>query len=210
MNNGKSGSAFAHRIAVEAARIAAEFGSTDLVSARRKAVKNLGARNSKLWPDISDVEDALRKRQRLFHAPRQNAAQLQLLQTAIDAMAEFDAFQPRLFGPVLEGTADLHSEISLLLYADTPEDVIFYLTDKGIPWRAGEAHMNFSRRRQETRPSLRFRAADTDIRLIILTPTDQRETLYSHDLDKPLRVGSIHQVEARLKNLDASAGPPEK
>jgi len=207
VRKGKLPNGLAQRIAIEAARLAAEFGSTDLAGARRKAAERLGARNPKLWPDISDVEIALREQQRLFHAPRQTAALLELLRIAVQAMTVFNAFRPRLTGPVLEGTADLHSEITLLLDADTPEDVIFFLTDKGIPFRAGETQLNFSQRRQAYRPSLRFRAGDTDIKLIILTPADRRDTLYSPDQNKTLRVGSIGEVEVRLSDFDASDTP---
>lgn len=194
----------AQRIAQAAARMAADFGSTDLANARRKAAERLGARNPKHWPDLSDVEEELRVQQRLFHAPRQCAAFAQLLHIAFDAMQEFREFRPCLTGPVLEGTADLHSEITLLLYAESTEEVIFRLTDKGIPWRSGESRLNFSKTRQTDRPNLKFRAGDTGIKLIILTPGDRRDTLYAQDHNKPLRVGSIGDVESRLRALSAS------
>ena len=203
MKKGKPSNGLAQRIAIEAARLAAEFGSTDLLGARRKAAARLGARNPKLWPDLSDVEIALREQQRLFHAPRQRAALLELLRKAVEAMTEFNTFRPLLTGPVLEGTADLNSYITLLLEADTPEDVIFFLTDKGIPWHAGETQLYFSGRRQAYRPSLQFRAGNADIKLVILAPSDRRDTLYSPDQNKPLRVGLIGEVEALLSNFDA-------
>ena len=198
MSKGKPPGGLAQRIAIEAARIAAEFGSTDLESARRKAAERLGVRNAKRWPGLGDVENALRERQRLFHAPRQSAALVRLLRTAIEAMHELHAFRPRLIGPVLEGTADLHSEITLLLDADTPEEVIFQLTDKGIPWHSREARVNFSQNRQDYRPCFSFRAGDAGVKLIVLTPADRRDTLYTQDQDKPLRAGSVDEVVSLL------------
>jgi hypothetical protein len=43
--------------------------------------------------------------------------------------------------------------------------------------------------------------------LIILTPADRRDTLYSPDQNKTLRVGSIGEVEVRLSDFDASDTP---
>jgi len=46
-------------------------------------------------------------------------------------------FQPRLVGPVLTGTATPHTDISLHLFAETPETVTLRLADRGIPSENG-------------------------------------------------------------------------
>lgn len=175
------------RIAAAAARLAAETGDPDLTEARRKAAVRLGVRDPRLWPDLATVAALLRQEQKLFWDERQTNALAQLRDLAAQAMRDLAAFAPRLVGPVLDGTADIHSPIRLLLRADTPEDVIFALTDRHIPWHDGEVRLHYSRGRQQSRPRLRFRAGDTAVELVILGPADRNDPPVDPDTGRPLR-----------------------
>ena len=181
-------------IAQEAARLAAEHAHTDLALARRKAARRLGISDSHLWPELNQVEDALRQRQSLFHEDRQTTALAELRAIAVQAMQELREFEPRLTGAVLEGTADEHSPIRLLLMADTVEHVIFALQDLGRPWLCAEITLCYSRGRREKRPLLRFEAGHTPVELVVLSSADRADPPLAPESNKPARA-------LRLKEL---------
>jgi hypothetical protein len=160
------------RIAVEAARLLAESGLESPEYAKRKAAQRIGCRDHSLWPENTEIETALREHQRLFLRNRQPDALRKLRETALDALQAFAAFRPRLVGTTLDGTADIHSRIRLLLVADSAEDVALSLTDQHIPWEPAEVSLCFSRDRREARPSFRFLAGEAALELVILNRAD--------------------------------------
>jgi hypothetical protein len=184
------------RIASEAARLAAASGDADLERARRKAAARLGARDPRTWPDLGAVDALLREHQRLFQAEPQAAALARLRRLATEAMRDLADFSPRLLGPVLDGTADVHSAIRLHLQAATPEAVIYALTDRRIPWRAAEVRLNYSRGRQQLRPCLKFRAGETPIELVVLSAADRDDPPLDPESGHPLRGADLDTVSA--------------
>jgi hypothetical protein len=188
----------ARRIAVEAARQAVESERPDLAAVRRKAAEKLGCVDQRLWPDLATVAEAVREQQRLFRPQQQGAALTRLRELALNAMRDLAAFSPRLVGPVQDGTADTYSAIRLHLYADTPEEVIYFLTDRHIPWRDGEVTLRYSRGRQQKRPCLRFRAGNQDIELVVLSASDRGDPPVDPEREEPLRGATPDQVEGWL------------
>ena len=160
------------RIAVEAARLLADSGLDHPEHAKRKAAQRIGCRDRSLWPENLEIETALREHQRLFLADRQVDALRAVREVALEAMKAFSAFRPRLVGPALEGTADIHSGVRLLLVADSPEEVAFSLDDQHIPWHPAEVTLRFARGQRETRPSFRFLAGETAVELVVLERAD--------------------------------------
>jgi hypothetical protein len=119
-------------VAVEAARIMATEGQRNFMAAKRKAADRVGASTRLVLPSNREVEEALRAYQGFYGGDR-HADNLQMLrETAIEVMRALDAFRPRLVGPVLDGTADSHSRVSLHLFNDPPETVLFHLEERGI------------------------------------------------------------------------------
>lgn len=126
------------RIAHAAARILSEDGSLDYGSAKRKAARQIGAPDSGNLPDNQQIEEALRSYQALYHAD-QTREQLSLLrQTAIEYMEQLAEFDPHLTGPVLNGTAGPHADITLQLFTDQQKDVEFLLMRQKTPYQALE------------------------------------------------------------------------
>ena len=121
-----------------------EGGHENYELAKRKAAERLGAARTRALPGNDEIEEALRAHQRLFrsHVQPRRLRELRLL--ARDLMAELETFAPKLAGPVLAGSADEHSELTLHLFADSVEEVAMYLMDREVPYRPGERRLRFS------------------------------------------------------------------
>jgi len=120
-------------IAVEAARLMSEQGVRDFHVAKLKAAERLGIGADSALPKNSEIEEALREHQRLFDADDQPQRLRRYREAAREALQFFAAFEPRLVGAVLDGSADRHSSVCLQLFADEPEAVIRFLDENGIP-----------------------------------------------------------------------------
>jgi hypothetical protein len=121
------------QVAAEAARIIAEHGSGDPVAARRKAAARLGARHQHDLPGEAEIIAALREHQRLFGGARHAKGLRAQREAALEAMEFLQHFDPRLCGPVLEGTADGRSGVTLHLHADDSAEVLRWLDSHRIP-----------------------------------------------------------------------------
>jgi hypothetical protein len=188
----------AARITAEAARLAMDDLHGDLAAIRRKAALGLGCTDQRAWPDLAEVEEAVRVQQRLFRGPEQSAALARLRELAVEAMDMLAAFSPRLTGPVLEGTADEHTPVRLLLQADSPEEVIFALTDRRIPWKAEDVRLYFGKGRFETRPRLSFEAGDTRVELVVLGEADRGRPPMEPERERPVPAASLEQFKQVL------------
>jgi hypothetical protein len=119
-------------IAREAARLMIEHGHEDYGFAKRKAAERFGVTDLAVLPKNTEIEAALAEHQRLFD-PDAHASELTAMRsTALEAMRLLEEFEPRLVGPILSGTATPHNDITLHLFADTPETVAVRLIDRGI------------------------------------------------------------------------------
>ena len=125
-------------IAQEAARLMSEHGIRDFHRAKLKAAERLGILDTQALPRNHEIEQALREHQRLFQAESQPRLLQQRREAAVEAMRFLQAFEPRLVGAVLEGTADTHSAICLHVFSDDPEAVGLYLHEHG---EIGRAHV---------------------------------------------------------------------
>jgi hypothetical protein len=131
-------------VAAEAARLLAEREAVDHADARRKAAQRLRVSNRREWPDNGQIDSALRQYQQLFLTGRQPVALMQLRQKALEVMAGLTAFQPRLIGSVLAGTADVDSVIEIHCFCDRCEDMLLYLMDRGIRWQESEQFCRYA------------------------------------------------------------------
>jgi hypothetical protein len=120
------------RVAVEAARILAEHGGGDPAGARRKAAQRLGARDERDLPNEAEIEAALAQHRRLFGGGASGDRLRELRAAALEAMAFFAAFSPRLVGAVLDGSAGAHDPVQLLVHADDGGEVLRALDAHGI------------------------------------------------------------------------------
>ena len=141
LNTGGSREELQVAIATQAARLMAEDG-LELGPARHKAataILGAQARAGSALPDHEQIETALRcyLREPDGAVHRQMLHKLRLL--AVEWMQILAPFQPHLVGPVLNGSATLHSHLHLHLFTDSAKDVEMALLDRGLDIRVGPA-----------------------------------------------------------------------
>ncbi len=195
------------RIAQIAARIMFDQGVRDFQLAKQKAALQLGiARNSSNMPRNSEIEQALREYQRLFHAPAQRASLLAQRQAALVAMELLAAFHPRLTGPVLRGSATPHSPVTLLLSADAPEQVAMRLMDARVSYQESERQLRLDGRAQGF-ACYRFDLKEAAVEAIVLGPEAYRQSPPASPVDgRPAERASPIQL-AQLLASEAPAEP---
>ncbi|SFK40846.1 hypothetical protein [Lysobacter sp. cf310] len=186
-----------HRLAHEAARLMAEGGIRDYHQAKLKAAERLGIFDDASLPRNREIEDALREYQRLFQ--RDNAAGLrQRREAALRAMEFFAAFEPRLVGPVLDGTADARSPVALQLYSDDADAAPRFLDQHGIPAEARSRRLRLDRERSDDFPVWIFSAEDLSFDLTVLPLDVLRQAPLSGVDEKPMKRASAAQLRQLL------------
>jgi hypothetical protein len=186
------------RIAIEAARIMSEEHLSDFYKAKHKAAARLGASNTRNLPRNDEIERALMEYQRLFRADRQPICLRQLREAAINAMEFLAPFHPRLVGTVLRGTADEHTEVTLHLFADAPEEVVLFLMEHRIPSQHGEKRVSFLNGEQGSYPVYCFLAEEVSIALVVFPKDGLRQALKSDVDNRPLQRAAIKEVRLLL------------
>lgn len=157
------------RVAEEAARLIYEEGMRDYRLAKLRAAEQLGVTlQGKAQPSNEEVESAIHERIRLFDATTQPLLLRRHREVALEAMEFLQAYQPYLTGAALEGTSSRHSAVTLLLAADSVEEVMFFLEDQRIPFQVHERRTRLGNKRQEYFPLLRFYVDDIEVELMVL------------------------------------------
>jgi hypothetical protein len=190
------------RIAVEAARLIAEGGLRDYRQAKLKAASRLGITDDLSLPKNGEIEEALREHQRLFR--NEQPATLQALrEAALEAMRFFADFEPRLVGPVLEGTADEHSAVCLHLHDDGADRVAMFLQERGIPYEERTRRLRLERETTADVPVFVFSAGDSAIDITVLPYDRLRQAPLDRIDEKPMRRANLATVEELVRGEDA-------
>ena len=190
-----------HRLANEAARLMAESGMRDYHQAKLKAAERLGIHDDASLPRNSEIEEALREYQRLFQ--RDGAEGLRLRrEAALRALEFFAAFEPRLVGPVLDGTADARSPVALHLHSDDPDAVPRFLEQHHIPAESRSRRIRLDRERSDDYPVWLFSAEDLAIDLTVLPGTVLRQAPLSGVDERPMRRASAVQLRELLAEAE--------
>ena len=186
------------RIAQEAARLMSEHGIRDFHHAKLKAAERLGIVETQALPRNLEIEQALREHQRLFLADSQPQLLRQRREAAVEAMRFLAAFEPRLVGAVLDGTADAHSAVCLHVFSDDPETVGLYLREHGVPIETQARRLRNSRDEQPEYPVLLFAAGELPFDLTVLPRDALRQAPLDRTDDRPMRRAALAQVEMLL------------
>ena len=128
------------RIAAAAARMIAQEG-LDYQSAKHKAARQISGAHQgshNILPDNSAIENELRLYNELFLSSTQPARLFQLRTLALQLMKELAQFHPFLTGAVLNGTAGMHAQICLQLFAPSAKEVQLFLLNKNIVFDLSE------------------------------------------------------------------------
>jgi hypothetical protein len=187
------------RVAQEAARLMTEHGIRDFHHAKLKAAERLGILDTQSLPRNLEIERALREHQRLFLADSQPQWLRRRREAAIEAMRFLAAFEPRLVGAVLEGTADAHSAVCLHVFNDDADAVELYLREQGVPVETQTRRLRNSRDDQPEYPVLLFAADELPFDLTVLPRDALRQAPMDRMDDRPMRRASLAQVEILLK-----------
>src|SRR3569833_1769661 len=187
-------------IAIEAARIMSEEHLTDFYKAKHKAAARLGAADTRNLPRNDEIERALVEYQRLFRADSQPAKLKALRETALHAMHLLARFKPRLVGAVLRGTADEHSEITLHVYADTPEEPALFLMEQHIPYQHVDKRLSLASGEPAIYPAYRFLAEETPLLLVVLPPIAARQAFKSEVDGRPLQRANAEELRVLLES----------
>ena len=185
-------------LAHEAARLMAEGGIRDYHQAKLKAAQRLGIHDDASLPRNREIEDALREYQRLFLGSDQAAEVRLRREAAVRALEFFQTFEPRLVGPVLEGTADAHSPVALHLHADDADAVPRWLDEHGIPAQLRSRHLRLDRAREDDVPVWLFSAEDLSFDVTVLPLDVLRQAPLSAIDEKPMRRASLTQLRTLL------------
>lgn len=192
------------RIALEAGRIMAESGTQDFSGAKRKAALRLGAPETRNLPSNTEIEQALMEYQRLFRADSQPQRLRELRETALQAMKLLESFAPLLVGPVLQGTADAHTGVTLHVFTDTPEDINLFLIDHSIPAQVGERRLRMGAESFVQYPAYHFMAGDVPVELVVFPVVGQRQAPFSPVDGRPMKRAKPAAVRELLSD-DAGA-----
>lgn len=162
-------------IASAAARLMAEDGITDYHLAKRKAARQLGLAEHVGFPDNAEVEAELRAYRSLYQDEDHEELLLALRHSALELLDLLADFRPYLTGSVLEGTAGKHSNIDILLFADSAKEVEIFLLNRGIDFKHVEP------RNERVEAVLVMETDSADANLIILPPQQERVSLKYRD-----------------------------
>lgn len=127
-------------IAIAAARMIAEEGTTYEVAKRKAARQILG--NSRITgeilPDNITIEKEVKLYNELFLADSQPARLLHLRTLSLKLMKVLAEFNPYITGAILNGTGGEHSDIHLQLFTDNVKDVEIFLLNNNIHFEVSE------------------------------------------------------------------------
>lgn len=187
-------------LAQEAARLMAEHGIRDFLVAKRKAAERFGVVDgAALLPKNSEIESALAEYQRLFGGASHLKALHAQRHAALSAMRYLREFSPRLVGPVLSGTATVHTEVQLHLFADRVESVALKLLDAGIPHEVTEKRVKLNAERVRAFPGVRFQMDEQPIEATVFPTDGIRQAPVSPVDGRPMRRANAFEVEALLR-----------
>ncbi|OGT82303.1 MAG: hypothetical protein A3J35_02275 [Gammaproteobacteria bacterium RIFCSPLOWO2_02_FULL_52_10] len=186
----------------EIAQLAAKFvavdGVNDYLAAKRKAAVQLGIKPDNGLPTNLEVEQALREYQSLFQNQDQAAQLNEMRKKALQAMRFMISYQPRLVGPVLTGTATRHSEITLHLVSDEPEQIGLHLDEHAIPFTTTTKSLKIGKDEKKDFPAFEFIADKTRILLIVFPERQKHCSPLSSITGKPMQRATISTVEKLL------------
>jgi hypothetical protein len=185
-------------LAQEAARIMAQHGIHDFLTAKRKAATALGVTDSSALPRNTEIEQALAEYQRLFDAGGHRQSLEEQRRAALHAMHGLAQFEPRLVGPVLTGTATEHADIQLHLFADRSENVALQLMDQGIAHEVTERRVRLDAERIKAYPGLRFEVLNRNVEATVFPLDGIRQAPVSPVDGKPMRRADVAELTSLL------------
>ena len=171
-----------------------EGGIKDYQLAKRKALARLGTHAVRQLPKNHEIEAAIVEYQRLFRRD-QPARLMTLRRIAVSAMRKLAKFEPCLVGPVLSGTADDNTDVTLHLFSEPIEQVGTFLSDHNLAYRLTERRLRVGLVDYRRFPGYRFVIDDVPVELVVFSLRGARQSPLSPVDGKPMPRAKIQQVE---------------
>jgi len=188
-------------IAAEAARIMVTQAQNNFRIAKQKAAERLGVSTGAGLPSNVEVEAALRAYQG-FYGGKQHTHHIQKLrEIALRVMRSLESFCPRLVGPVLEGTADKHAQISLHVFNDPPDAVALHLLEHGLSFQNAQRKIRWHDGSYRQVPLLVTDAEGITVELALFSQVDLRQAPPSPIDGRPQKRAPLTEVECLLAGV---------
>jgi len=185
-------------LAQEAARIIVDQGIRDFRSAKIKAAERLRMSAHGALPGNEEIEQAVSEHLQLFGRDSHAAFLAQMRKVALSAMELLSIFTPRLVGPVLNGTADENSPVTLHVFADSPEQVAMRLAELGVSYRLCERRLKSRRDQTDVFAEFAFHHGDTSVAATVFPVVNIRQAPISPINGKPMRRANTKLVRDLL------------
>lgn len=185
-------------LAQEAARIIVEQGIADFRVAKTKAAERLGMSTQGVLPNNSEIEAAISNHLLLFGGESHIDLLQNLRHSAIAAMEVLSQFEPRLVGPVLQGTAGANTTINLHVFTDTPERVAFRFDELVLSYKPFERRLKSRRDQVETYAGFRFLQDDWTVEATVFPVDGMRQAPISPVDGRPMKRADQSSVERLL------------
>ena len=197
-HDGARRSAIRQRIAAEAGRLLATHAADDSREAIRRAARLVGESGEQGWPTHEEVLAQQREYQRLFRSDSQPSALRRLRDAAVEAMSFLASFEPRLYGAVLDGSADERSPVRLQVFAEDPEGFAHFLAGQGWPVEPFDLRVAVNREQSEKFLAWRFTAGGVPFEIVALPPELLRQAPLDAD-GRPMARASLAQLRQQLE-----------
>jgi len=185
-------------VAAEAARIIATEGQHNYHAAKKKAAERIGVSERLALPSNIEVKEALRSYQNLYGGTQHQDNLERLRNSAVKAMQILDAFNPRLVGSVLDGTAGDHSRISLHVFCDSPDSMVLHFLENGTPFHQEQRQIRWHNGKHRMIPLIVFELDEATVELIIFDPIILRQAPPSPIDGRPQQRATLSDVECLL------------
>jgi len=186
------------KVAAEAARIIATEGQPNYHAAKTKAAERIGVSDRLALPSNIEVKEALSAYQNLYGGTQHHDNLEHLRHTAIRAMQLLGEFNPRLVGPVLDGTADEHSRIALHVFCESPDLLVLHFLDKGTPFQQEQRQIRWYDGSYRTVPLILLELDETTIELSVFNPIILRQAPPGPIDGKPQQRATLSDVKNLL------------
>lgn len=185
-------------IAAEAARIMATQSLFNYRAAKQKAAERLGINLRTNMPSNAEVESALRAYQGIYGGQEHIRHLRNMRRVALSVMRSLEAFNPRLVGPVLEGTADENTRVSIHVFNDPPDAVVIHLLDKGLVFRNEQRKIRWHDGNYRQVQLLVADAEGIEVELTLFNCMDLRQSPPSPVDGRPQKRAPMSEVECLL------------
>lgn len=196
--NGNDNERARRLLAQEAARIIVNQGIRDYRAAKLKAAERLGMSARGSLPNNAEIEQALGEHHQLFGGDSHTELLRSAREAALSAMQMLSTFEPRLVGPVLNGTADANSAVNLHVFSDQPETVAMQLDSMAISYRPYERRLRRNRDVTETYAGFEFHHQSADVQATVFPVDGIRQAPLSPIDGRPMQRADASRVQSLI------------